>query len=111
PTNRHQELVHIHSAFHQAQFQKVTDFDISSFSRENLLPARILKCRARIALGQYDEVLKEVKGQESTPDFAAVAVLAEYKKKKSTDASAVVEKAKELAKARGDNLNVELCCG
>lgn len=55
--------------------------------------------------------MKEVKGQESTPDFAAVAVLAEYKKRKSTDASAVVEKAQELAKAQGDNLNVELCCG
>jgi len=56
-------------------------------------------------------VLKEIKGQESTPDFAAVAVLAEYKKRKATDASAVVEKAQELAKATGDNLNVELCCG
>ena len=38
-------------------------------------------------------------------------MLAEYKKRKNTDASAVVEKAQELAKARSDNLNVELCCG
>ena len=56
-------------------------------------------------------MLKEIKGQESIPDFAAVAVLAEYKKRKATDASTVVEKAQELAKATGDNLNVELCCG
>ena len=55
--------------------------------------------------------MKEVKGQESTPDFAAVAVLAEYRKRKSKDVSAIVEKAKELAKAQADNLNVELCCG
>jgi len=104
--------VHIHSAFHQAQYAKVADFDTSSFSPSNQLPARVLKLRSRIALGQYDAVLKEVKGASET-DLAGVAVLAEYEKAKSKggNVEGILEKAKQLAEKEADNLGVELCVG
>ena len=103
------ELVHIHNAFHQAQYQQVTDWDTSSFSSSNALAARVLKLRAKVALGQYDEVLSETKGGESTPDLAAVKVLAQYAKKPGAESPAV-KAAQELAKKQPDNLSVELCC-
>jgi len=106
------ELVHIHSAFHQAQYAKAADFDTSSFSPSNQLPARVIKLRSRIALGQYDAVLKDVKGASET-DLAAVALLAEYEKAKSKSGNveSVVERAKQLAEKEADNLSVELCVG
>jgi coatomer protein complex subunit epsilon len=98
--------VNIHSAYHQGQYQKVVDFDTSSFSSENELPARILKLRAQIALGEYDDVISEVKG-DRTPDLVAAGLLAQYLK---GDESAV-DKAKALAEKEGDALGVQILAG
>jgi coatomer protein complex subunit epsilon len=103
------ELALIHNAFHQGQFDKVTEWDTSSFSSEYQLPAKMLQVRARLALGRYDEVLSIAKGQPS-PDMKAAAVAAEYFKKQS-ESSPAVEKAKKLAESDGDNANVEILCG
>jgi coatomer protein complex subunit epsilon len=110
PYSAEGELVNIHSAFHQGQYKNVVDFDTSSFSSENTLPAQILKYRARLALGEYDEVLSEVKGDSSSPDVAAVGILAEYLKAPGEESKAVA-KAQELAQKEADNLTVELLCG
>jgi coatomer subunit epsilon len=100
--------VNIHSAFHQGQFQKVVDFDTSSLSPENELPAQVLKLRARLALGEYDTVISEAKGNE--PDLVAARIAAEYLKAPSAESKAV-SKAQDLAKKEPDNLTVQLLVG
>jgi coatomer protein complex subunit epsilon len=102
--------VNIHSAFHQGQFQNVVDFDTSSFSSENELPAQILKLRARLALGEFKKVASELKGDSSSPDLVAASILAEYLKAPSEDSKAV-SKAQDLAAKEGDNLTVQLLAG
>ena len=56
----------------------MVDYDTSSLSKENFLPARVLQLRARIALGQAEEVLADVEGEGETPDLVAVKALANY---------------------------------
>lgn len=107
-SNHQPELVNIHSAFHQGQFKQVVDFETSSFSSENKLPAQVLKLRARLALGQYDGIISELKGGPA--DLVAVRIAAEYLKAPSEDSKAV-SKAQDLAKKEGDNLTVQLLCG
>ena len=100
------ELINIHSAFHAGAFQQVLDFDTSSFSSSNALPARILKYRSQIALGKSKEVAAEL-SSEKTPDLVAVKLLAEYETGKD-----VLEVAKKLAAQHGqENLAVQLCVG
>lgn len=76
PYSSEGELINIHAAFHQYQYQSVLDdFDPSSFSQENRLAARVLQLRARVALGDAQAVLDEVEG-ERQPELAAAAALA-----------------------------------
>jgi len=106
PYSAEGELVNIHNAYHQGQYQQVLDFDTSSFSSDNTLPAQLLRLRASLALGKYDDVLSEVKGKK-VPDLVAAGLLASYLK---GDESAV-EKAKMLAEKEGDALGVQLMAG
>ncbi|KAL1892578.1 hypothetical protein Cpir12675_004466 [Ceratocystis pirilliformis] len=71
PYSSEGELINMHNAFHQGQYQEVIDFDVSDLSPENEKPARILTLRARLALGQHMAVLDELKG---TDDVALQAV-------------------------------------
>lgn len=102
------ELALIHNAFHQSQYEKVIEWDTSSFSTDSSIPAKMLQLRSLLALGRYDEVLKTAKG--SSPDVKAAALAAEFLKKPSTSSPAV-DKAKKLAEANGDNMNVEILVG
>lgn len=102
--------MNIHNAFHQGQFSKVVDFDTSSFSSSNELPARILKLRAHIALSQFDEAIADTKGEESKTDIVAIKTLAEYLKSPE-NSEGLVKAAQKLAEADKDNLTVQLCCG
>lgn len=92
PYSSEGELINIHAAFHQYQYQSVLDdFDPSSFSTENHLPARVLQLRARVALGQGTEVLSEVSGAKE-PELVAVGALAELSLGKEDAAAASLEK-------------------
>ncbi|KAI3398395.1 hypothetical protein diail_9215 [Diaporthe ilicicola] len=93
PYSSEGELINIHAAFHQYQYQSVLDdFDPSSFSAENHLPARVLQLRARIALGQGKGVLDgEVAGAKE-PELVAVGALAELSLGKEDAAVVAVEK-------------------
>lgn len=93
PYSSEGELINIHAAFHQYQYESVlSDFDPTSFSAENHLPARILQLRARVALGQASDVLSDVKG-EKQPELVAVSALAlAATPGKADEAVAVVEK-------------------
>ena len=109
PFSAEGELINMHNAFHQGQYQAVIDFDTSSFSAENALPARVLVHRARIALGQSEDVLADVEGEDDEPELKAVAVLAQYASGSKTDAA--VKAAEDLASAAGDNATVQILAG
>jgi coatomer subunit epsilon len=102
------ELLNIHNAFHQGQYQQVVDFDTSSFSRENAIIVRVLKLRAKIALGQTEEVLADVEGEEDVPDLAAAKALAQHV---SGDAAASLGAAEKLAAEDSDNATVQVLAG
>jgi coatomer subunit epsilon len=54
-------------------------------------------------------VVSATKGQ-SSPDFKALAIAAEFLKKPS-ETSPAVDKAKKLADSDGGNMNVQILCG
>lgn len=107
PYSAEGELINIHNHFHQAQYQEVVDFDTSSFSPENALPARVLVLRARIALGQAEDVLADVKG-EKEPELEILGAFAAYSLGKTDSALKTVEK---LAASAADNATVQVIGG
>lgn len=102
------ELLNIHNALYQGQYQTVIDFDTSALSPENQLPARMLKLRAKIALHRTDDALAEVSGEEDTPDLAAVKALAQHT---AGDTDAALSLAQDLAENYPDNGNVQVLVG
>lgn len=84
------------------------DFDTSSFSAENALPTRVLQLRAKIALGQTEEVLADVEGEEDTPDLAAVKALAQNT---AGDADSALTLAQKLAEEQSENGTVQVLAG
>lgn len=107
PYSAEGELINIHTHFHQGQYQQVVDFDTSSFSPDNVLPARVLQLRARIALGQAEDVVAEV-GGKSEPELAAIAALADQALGKTDSAVQAIEK---LAASDADNTTVQVVGG
>lgn len=107
PFSTEGELVNIHSAFHQGQYQDVIDFDTSAFSPENQLPARVLQLRSKIVLGQPEEVLAEIE-REDTPDLVAVKTLAQHA---AGDTASALHVAQELAEKYSENATVQVLCG
>ncbi|KAI1303516.1 coatomer epsilon subunit-domain-containing protein [Xylaria venustula] len=108
PYSAEGELINIHNYFHQGQYQEVVDFDTSSLSPENQVPARVLVQRARVALGQAEDVLADVQGETSEPEFAAVAALAQSALGQTDEAVQAIE---ELAQSAGDNQTVQVLGG
>lgn len=84
------------------------DFDTSALSSENHLPARVLKLRAKIFLGQTDQVLSDVDGEEDTPDLAAVKALAQQT---AGDSEAALKLTQDLAENYPDNATVQALGG
>ena len=72
------ELLNIHNAFHQGQFQETIDFDTTSLSSENTVPAQVLKYRAQIAKGQAKAVIDSVGKDAKQPEFSAIKAFALY---------------------------------
>ncbi|PWY77515.1 coatomer subunit epsilon [Aspergillus heteromorphus CBS 117.55] len=108
PFSAEGELINIHNAFHQGQYQSVIDFDTSALSPENHVPARVLQLRAQVALGQTDEVLADVEGEEETPDFAAVKALAQQT---TGDEESALKLVQDLAENYPDNGTVQILGG
>ncbi|KAJ0161425.1 Coatomer subunit epsilon [Colletotrichum tanaceti] len=107
PYSAEGELINIHNHFHQGQYQEVIDYDTSSLSPENELPARVLVLRARIALGQTEDVLADVQG-EKEPELVAIGALAESALGKTDSAVKTIEK---LAASEGENTTVQIVGG
>lgn len=86
----------------------MVDFDTSALSSENHLPARVLQLRAKIALGQTDQVLADVDGEEDTPDLAAAKALAQQT---AGDSESALKLAQDLAENYPDNATVQALGG
>lgn len=100
-------MINIHNHFHQGQYQEVVDYDVSTLSPENAIPARVIQLRARIELGQGEEVVADVQGEDD-PALQAVGALAEYSLGKTDSAVQTIEK---LAASAGDNPSVQIAGG
>ncbi|CAP72736.1 uncharacterized protein PODANS_2_1660 [Podospora anserina S mat+] len=107
PYSAEGELINIHNHFHQGQYQEVVDYDVSTLSSENELPARVLQLRARIALGQAEDALADVTG-EKEPELQAIAALAEQALGNGDKAVGIIEK---LAESAADNTTVQVVGG
>ncbi|KEQ79759.1 hypothetical protein M438DRAFT_378013 [Aureobasidium pullulans EXF-150] len=112
PYSSEGELVNMHTAFVQGQYQQVIDFDTSIFSAPNQPSAQILKYRAQLALQDYDSVSSSISSSDasSDPSLAAVKVYASYAASSFTSDSAVSQ-AESLSQSNSDNLSVQLLCG
>ncbi|CAD0049971.1 unnamed protein product [Aureobasidium pullulans] len=112
PYSSEGELVNMHTAFVQGQYQQVIDFDTSVFSAPNQPSAQILKYRAQLALQDYDSVSSSISSSDasSDPSLAAVKVYASYAASSFTSDSAVSQ-AESLSQSNSDNLSVQLLCG
>lgn len=102
------ELLNIHNACHQGQYQTVIDFDTSSLSTENKIPARVLQLRAQIAVGQAKDVLAHIGKEGKAPDFAAVKAFAQYS---SGSTSNAVSEIGRLIETESENPTVQLLGG
>ena len=102
------ELLNIHNAFHQGQYTTVINFDTSSLSPENKIPARVLQLRAQIAVGEAKDVLAKIGKEGNAPDFAAVNAFAQYSSGSTSNAVSEIE---SLVEAESENTTVQLLGG
>jgi coatomer protein complex subunit epsilon len=107
PFSSESELINIHNHFLQGQWQAVIDYDTSSLSPQNALPARILSLRAQVALGHAEDVIADVQG-EKEPELVAAGAFAEYA---AGNTAAAVRTAEKLAQTEGENATVQVLCG
>ncbi|KAL4743319.1 coatomer epsilon subunit-domain-containing protein [Aspergillus similis] len=109
PFSAEGELINIHNAFHQGQYQSVIDFNTSSFSPENALPARILQLRAQVAVSNTDDVLADIEGEtEESPGLSAVKALAQFA---AGNVEAATQLAQDLAENYPDDATVQVLGG
>ncbi|KAK3899777.1 coatomer epsilon subunit-domain-containing protein [Staphylotrichum tortipilum] len=112
PYSAEGELINIHNHFHQGQYQSVVDFDVSSLSPENALPARVLQLRARVALGQAEDALADVQGEtESHVELAALAALAQQALGDEEEAVGIVEALLAKGDVAAENATVQVLGG
>ncbi|KAL8798326.1 MAG: hypothetical protein Q9223_007940 [Gallowayella weberi] len=107
PFSAEGELLTLHNTFHQGQYQAVLDFDTSSLSQSNVIPAQVLKLRAQIATGDAQGVISSVQ-QERGPDFAAVKAFAHYF---SGDNAGATKQIEQLIETSSENVTVQILGG
>lgn len=107
PFSTEGELINLQNHFLQGQWQSVIDYDTSSLSESNALPARIFALRAQIALGDAESVIAEVKSAKE-PELQAVGALADLAVGNTQGAARIAEK---LAATSADNSTVQVLCG
>ncbi|KAL8933463.1 MAG: hypothetical protein Q9211_005770 [Gyalolechia sp. 1 TL-2023] len=102
------ELLTVHNAFHQGQYQAVLDFDTSSLSQSNIIPARVLKLRARIASGDAQGALSSMEKDTACPDFLAVKAFAQYS---LGDTPAAMKQIEQIVGSSSENATVQILGG
>lgn len=68
----------------------------------------MLQLRARIALGQVEQVLADVEGEDETPDLVAVKALAGYT---NGDIDGAITEVEQLAATDSGNVTVQVLGG
>ena len=101
------ELLNIHNAFYQGQYEAVTDFDISSLSAENKTAAEVLQYRAQIAQGEAQTVLKAL-SNDADVHLKAIRQLAQYYAGQESNAIRGIE---QLVEEQSENPTVQLLGG
>lgn len=101
------ELLAIHNAFHQGQLSTVVQYDTSTLAPENVIKATVYKHRARIALGEAEEVGAELEGEDG-PELAAVKALADYM---AGDTSTAATNIGTIISSSSDNTTVQVIGG
>ncbi|KAL8694778.1 MAG: hypothetical protein Q9218_000624 [Villophora microphyllina] len=104
PFSAEGELLTIHNAFHQGQYQAVLDFDTSSLSQSNITTARVLQLRAQIANGDIQGALTSIE-KEKGPDFAALKAFAQHSK---GDTLAATKQVEQLVEKTSENATVQI---
>ncbi|KAI4201445.1 MAG: hypothetical protein LQ350_003204 [Teloschistes chrysophthalmus] len=107
PFSAEGELLTIHNAFHQGQYQAVLDFDTSSLSQSNTTTARVLKLRAQIANGDVQGALASIE-KEKGPDFDTVRAFAQHAQGETSTAEKQVE---QLVEKSSENATVQILGG
>ncbi|KAL8708640.1 MAG: hypothetical protein Q9220_006465 [cf. Caloplaca sp. 1 TL-2023] len=105
--NRILELLTLHNAFHQGQYQTVLDFDTSSLSQSNIITARVLKLRAQIISGDSQGAISSIRS-ETGPDFTAVKAFAQYY---NGDVSGAAKQIDSLVESSSENATVQVLGG
>lgn len=86
----------------------MVDFDTTSLSPENQVPAKVLQYRAQVALGQAKEAHKAVSKEGDGPDYAAVKCFTQYFAGQDSEAIKGIER---LAATHSDNSSVQVLGG
>ncbi|KAL8759110.1 MAG: hypothetical protein Q9199_000992 [Rusavskia elegans] len=107
PFSAEGELLTVHNAFHQGQYQAVLDFDTSSLSQSNTIPARVLKLRAQIATGDAQGAISNSQ-KEKGPDYTAVKAFAQYS---SGDNAGATKQIEQLLESSSENATVQILGG
>lgn len=105
PFSSEVELIDLRDHFAAGRWQEVVDYDTSALSPENQLPARILALRAKITLGDAQEVLAEAQADQDVPEIQAVIAAAEYA---AGNTHGALKRAEALASSHGDNATVQV---
>ena len=105
PFSSEVELIDLRDHFAAGRWQEVINYDTSSLSPENSLPARILNLRAQITLGGAREVIEETRADQQVPEIQAVNAAAEYAVGNTNGA---LSRAEALAQSNGDNATVQV---
>lgn len=105
PFSTEVELIDLRDHFAAGRWQDVVDYDTSSLSPENQLPARILALRAKITLGDAQEVLANAEADQDVPEIRAVIAAAEYA---AGNTNGALKRAEMLATSNPDNATVQV---
>jgi coatomer protein complex subunit epsilon len=107
PFSAEGELLNLRNHFDQGQWQEAVNFDTAGLSAANKLPARVISLRARINLGQAEEVIADVQGEQEV-ELVAVGALAEFA---AGNESKALKTAEKLASESADNSTVQVLAG
>ncbi|POS83281.1 hypothetical protein EPUL_005290, partial [Erysiphe pulchra] len=84
------ELLTLYNTFHQGQYAKSIENDIDSMKEGNKIASHVLKLRAKIALGKFDEVFDELQAATDA-ELVAVRALADIMRGNQTEALREIE--------------------
>ncbi|KAI6250370.1 Coatomer subunit epsilon [Erysiphe necator] len=90
PLSLDDELLTLYNTFHQGQYEKVLETNIEAMKEDNKIASHVLILRAKIAMGEFEEVFEEVKAA-TQPEHVAIRALVEITRGNHTEALREIE--------------------